>query len=403
LSPLGITPQEINELEQGLKALTQHAFTRLENDILPLQQLHNRRLAITETLLEPLDKAILLLEDCKRFGTLAFSHAARAGFVAMSFLKSLVHANIISLPEKQAFLSSIKTVASQFEEDATQVIQGNLSPEEYCSCYGHLRPGTYDIMVEAYWENPQRYLFPKLKTDKQHTSSTFEFSKTTQQAITEELESFAPGLSFSAFNDYLARAIQARESVKFEFTRNLSCALDYFAEYGRICGFSRAEMSYLQIDELKQLKGGSLSLTSLSEIIQQRKKTALLTQMIELPQLILSESDFYCFERMLSQPNFITSKCVTAPLITWSENEYHNLQGNIILIPQADPGYDWLFAHNIAGLVTKYGGANSHMAIRAAEMALPAAIGVGDKLYEELSRANYLHLDCALQQIRGFS
>ena len=41
------------------------------------------------------------------------------------------------------------------------------------------------------------------------------------------------------------------------------------------------------------------------------------------------------------------------------------------------------------------------MAIRAAEMALPAAIGVGDKLYEELVSAHYLHLDCALQQIKG--
>jgi phosphoenolpyruvate-protein kinase (PTS system EI component) len=106
---------------------------------------------------------------------------------------------------------------------------------------------------------------------------------------------------------------------------------------------------------------------------------------------------------MLAQPNFITSKCVTARLINWTGNEYQNLAGSIILIPQADPGYDWLFAHNIAGLITKYGGANSHMAIRAAEMALPAAIGIGDKLYEELSCANYLHLDCALQQIRGLT
>ena len=71
-----------------------------------------------------------------------------------------------------------------------------------------------------------------------------------------------------------------------------------------------------------------------------------------------------------------------------------------MLIPQADPGYDWLLGHNILGLITKYGGANSHMAIRAAETGLAAAIGVGEKLYEPLASAGYVQLDCANQVIR---
>jgi len=59
-----------------------------------------------------------------------------------------------------------------------------------------------------------------------------------------------------------------------------------------------------------------------------------------------------------------------------------------------------LFNHNITGLITKYGGANSHMAIRAAEMGLPAAIGIGDKLYEKFSNTQRILLDCANQLIR---
>lgn len=403
LSPLGVTAQEIAELEQGLKIITRQVFTRLEHDLQPLQQLHSRRIAILASELEPLDKAILLLEDCKRFGTLAFSHAARAGFVAISFLKSLVNAGILSEQDKHHFLSTIKTVASQFEEDAYRVANNTLSKTDYCRNYGHLRPGTYDIRVEAYWENPERYLFPKLKNIQPTMRSTFEFSPQMQQSILQAFADLVPDLSFATFKHYLVTAIQAREAVKFTFTRNLSCALDYIAEYGRSQNFSREDMAFLQIDELQQLKSGVLSFTALKDIIQQRRKAAILTQIIELPQLIVKTQDFYCFERMSSQPNFITSKAVTAPLINWSGSEHDNLQGNIIMIPQADPGYDWLFAHNIAGLVTQYGGANSHMAIRAAEMALPAAIGIGDKLYEELSQANYLHLDCALQQIRGLT
>ena len=36
------------------------------------------------------------------------------------------------------------------------------------------------------------------------------------------------------------------------------------------------------------------------------------------------------------------------------------------------------FSHNIRGLVTKYGGANSHMAIRCLELSIP--IGVGNTI-----------------------
>ena len=64
------------------------------------------------------------------------------------------------------------------------------------------------------------------------------------------------------------------------------------------------------------------------------------------------------------------------------------IDGRIVLIPNADPGYDWLLARPIAGLVTMYGGANSHMAVRAAELSLPAAIGVGELLYGDLELAS---------------
>ncbi|NQY42139.1 MAG: hypothetical protein HRT87_02185, partial [Legionellales bacterium] len=72
------------------------------------------------------------------------------------------------------------------------------------------------------------------------------------------------------------------------------------------------------------------------------------------------------------------------------------------LIPQADPGYDWLFGQGISGLITKFGGANSHMAIRAGEMNLPAAIGVGEKLYERIMKMDVVELDCANQVIREY-
>ena len=70
------------------------------------------------------------------------------------------------------------------------------------------------------------------------------------------------------------------------------------------------------------------------------------------------------------------------------------------MIESADPGYDWIFGHQISGLVTKYGGAASHMAIRASELELPAAIGCGDIIYDELLAANLIELDCAVELVR---
>jgi phosphoenolpyruvate-protein kinase (PTS system EI component) len=75
------------------------------------------------------------------------------------------------------------------------------------------------------------------------------------------------------------------------------------------------------------------------------------------------------------------------------------LAGAIVFIPSADPGYDWIFTRGIAGLVTAYGGINSHMAIRAGELGLPAVIGAGETLFQAWSSARRLRLDCANRRV----
>ena len=46
-----------------------------------------------------------------------------------------------------------------------------------------------------------------------------------------------------------------------------------------------------------------------------------------------------------------------------------------------------------------YGGINSHMAIRASEMGLPAVIGAGKIFYNKWSAAKFLFLDCSNKKI----
>ena len=89
----------------------------------------------------------------------------------------------------------------------------------------------------------------------------------------------------------------------------------------------------------------------------------------------------------MAQPNFITLKSATLDAVFLKTREYKiNLKNKIVLIESADPGFDWIFGNSIGGLITKYGGANSHMAIRCAEFGIPAAIGCGEQRFETLKK-----------------
>jgi phosphoenolpyruvate-protein kinase (PTS system EI component) len=101
-------------------------------------------------------------------------------------------------------------------------------------------------------------------------------------------------------------------------------------------------------------------------------------------------------------PNYVTRKKVRAQLIGLDSSTAPDvdLAGKIILIPNADPGFDWIFSRDIAGLITMYGGANSHMAIRMAEFQLPGVTGIGSMLFEQIRNVQVVELDCLGRQIR---
>ena len=85
-----------------------------------------------------------------------------------------------------------------------------------------------------------------------------------------------------------------------------------------------------------------------------------------------------------------------------NNNVCHNLNDYIIIIENANPGFDWIFTYNIKGLITKYGGVTSHMAIRFYEFGLPAAIGCGELLFENLIDNKIIIIDCENEKKRNF-
>ncbi len=399
LLPYGVLESDIESLALALKRITCKALERLPGDTASIEMLNKRRKVIEGCNSPTLDKIYTLLEDCKRFGTLAFSHAARAGFIATSLLKSFIENDILADERRLAFLNSFATVAGEFSKDKYQHINGDMSLQDLIDKYGHLRPGTYDITAQAYWEDPPRYLVSGNDVN-QHQETSFAFTKQELSNLSAVLTELGAKVSSQQLVSYLIKSIQSREFVKFEFTRNLSRALDYCIKFGEEHHISREELAFLTFIDIKYLKLNLATLSEVNDLIKMRQKAYATTAVIELPSFIQQNIDLFCFERLASQPNFVTSIRVSGETHCLVTQQAQKLKGKVVLIPQADPGYDWLFGHGIAGLITQFGGANSHMAIRAAEIGLPAAIGVGEKLYEAISRMTMVELDCGNQLIR---
>jgi len=114
-----------------------------------------------------------------------------------------------------------------------------------------------------------------------------------------------------------------------------------------------------------------------------------------MPDVIGRPDDLDVIHQFRARPNFVTQGRVTAQTVCLDDGLESDLSGKIVLIESADPGFDWVFSRRVAGLITMFGGANSHMAIRCAEFAIPAAIGCGAVLYEAARVAGTVELDCA--------
>jgi phosphoenolpyruvate-protein kinase (PTS system EI component) len=137
------------------------------------------------------------------------------------------------------------------------------------------------------------------------------------------------------------------------------------------------------------------------EDICENKRRFNFNSKIILPSVITSAEDVLFYEEKHNTPTFITNQIISSQVLilkTINEKEY-NLKNKIICITNADPGFDFIFNKGICGLITAYGGPNSHMAIRCNELKIPAAIGIGDKKFNEINRFSKINLNCKQKRI----
>ncbi len=404
-----LTIEQYQQYKTQLYNLTSSNITlstdgSLRKALADISRLEQIQLAPIEKI-SPLHHAVKLLRECQQLGTLPFSIIARNAFIAETFLRSAVIRGAFSPERLEAFKRSLDTVAKKFTVDFQRALTGHLEKSIFIERYGHLRPGTFDILSLRYDQRDNLFHDIQKMTDAPDVES-FSLSKKEIHDITALLNE--NGLSHLSPEDlfkYAALAISNRERSKFVFTRNLSNALEYIAQWGEEIGLSRDDVSYLSLNEILDTVNASVFEDKemfFEDIVAARRKTYDLTRSVHLGYIIRDVSDIYVSPLYRGTPNFVTFQVIEGgiTLLTNTSAGSENLFEQIVFIENADPGFDWVFTRGIAGLVTKFGGANSHMTIRCAELGIPAAIGVGEQTFTRLLQSGKIVLNCKERYVR---
>lgn len=393
---------EIKRLEFSLLELTNNIISPKNGlylkDISKALKLRQRYEDITNSDFSLIDKIYWLIEECKRYGTLPFAGVARAAFVAVALLNSLVEINFFSKEEKNDFLNSLNTISKTLSEKISHLNENN--KKDFLKEFGHLRAGTYNILSPRYDEDFELYFdTKKLALSSKEHFKKFKLSQDKKDKLDNLLKEHGLKINSDEFFSFLKQAIEGREFVKFEFTRLLSKTIDYIKDLGKYYKIDVQDLAHLDIKSILNLYSSLYSQNPREQFLEEinrNKKEYELTKAIKLPSLLWDADQIFSFYNTSIIPNFITQKSILADT---AKEDDKDIEGKIVLIYAADPGYDYLFTKNIAGFITCYGGANSHMAIRASELGLPAVIGVGEENFKKYLKASKINIECESEQI----
>lgn len=343
------------------------------------------------------------IEACKESGTFPFAIAARHGFIAETILRAAIRNGALTQERVGQFKKSVRTISGELTRDFRSVLRGELERSTFLRTYGHLRPGTYDILSPTYAERLDLFDSGCI-SDAPPEAESFVLHRDERKSFDDMLSSAGFGIDTSRFLDYAGAAIAGREYAKFIFSRHLSHILDLVVVWGGKVGLSRDDLSMLPISDILEVLHKPLPLEGASYFrrrIDIYREEYRLGRLFEMAYLIRSERDVYIVPQHRSAPNFITAKRMSAPIAYLDAHAPAgiDLSGRIVCIESADPGYDWIFTREPIGLITRYGGTNSHMAIRCAEYALPAAIGCGELIFERIRKAGACLLDCGARTV----
>jgi len=403
----GFTSTVVAELEQSLCDLTNKVvlgspeWARIDTDSCAL--MGQGYAESRPSLQEEVSGLLMAVQRCRTFGVVPFARQARLAFIARDLMNRLRDAEAVSADWERSWWLRVHTILDDVLDGFNGLSAGTLRRSDFNGAFGHLRASTFDICSLRYDQIPHLPLpdFNPLEDVRGNFSAN---------EPVESVESClrASGLCFGArqFFVFARESTRLREAIKFEFTKLLSAIIEGIAKIGEHLGFTREETAFLTLDDLHVIPKAGVDThdleSRLRDLIEDRRSAWLCVSSLQLPELIFGVDDLGAVPLLASRPTFVTEKRVNSQIVVISTDSMSDpplLAGRIVLIESADPGFDWVFAFPISGLITKFGGANSHMAIRCSQLHLPAAIGCGASTYTRLLKSTYIQLDCSNHRI----
>ncbi len=382
--------KEIFKIISCLKKINNLSIKEKNKDLNKIKSLIDKQKKIEGSNMYFFDKIYWHIENCKKFGTLPFAGLARCGFIAIEIIESFVKNKIFTNDNKNEFLQSVKTISSELSEDSN-----TFNKSKFLLKYGHLRPNSYEISSPNY-NSAYNKLFKKRKATTSKKNN-FYFSKIQKKQIIKFIRKFDRKISFNKFIDFLKGSIRDREYSKFIFMKSIDLVFKNLKLFAKKQKIKPSSLSYLKINDITDFYhnlNSSSAASEIKEMIKKNKIEYLNNYCIDLPDVILSPKDIYVVKIPEDHPNYITDKTCEGDLLKLNLDQKINLSNKIVCIENADPGYDFIFSHKIKGLITKYGGFNSHMSIRCSELSIPAIIGIGEKNFKIVSNSKKMFFDC---------
>jgi len=399
-----LNKNDIDIYQDRLRVLTNNIFTskQLKKDILKSNEIKNKLKQIKIDDQNDLSKIILLMNLCKDYGTRPFSGAARCAFIATSLLKIFHDKKFISQEDINLFYKNLELVTKKINHMAIKAKKNKKNKDLFIKFFGHLRPSAYEINSLNYSENFNKYFASSINKKNNFENKKFFLSKQKKNVINNFFKKNKLEINCDNFFKFASTSIISREKIKCDFSEIINQIFIYLINFGKKNKISRQDMENISIKTvIKSQKNENVNKVKLSfksDIIKHKKQRSI-NSFINLPDVISSSRDIYNFEINVSKGNFINKGSVITKTVIYKKGlDLNSLNDKIVLVENADPGYDFLFTYNIKGLITKYGGPNSHMAIRCLEENILACIGYGS-LFNEINDNQNLKLDCDNKKI----
>ena len=303
---------------------------------------------------------------------LPFTHHSRLGFVYFAQLNNFLKNGVINEEEKQNLLLSVNSISTKMKQDAYRVKTGDISLNDFLSIYGHVRAGNYNLSSSNLKSNIS------FAESLINTSNEPIPSEPLKIDIFKKIDDYfnLNKISYTSENwvEMFQLAVSTRENSKFYYTKGIDGILNEIEE---------KDISDRELFQLLDFEYNDMN-TFNQKIVDTL-----------MPDVVTSSDDFYAYEEMNKDGNYIGQGTVSGEILFLDgiENNRNNLDNKIIVIPAADPGWDWIFNYKIKSLITEFGGPNSHMAIRCAEHNIPAILGIGEKNFSAILNSKNLVVD----------